>query len=328
MGTRPTALVLGGTEFLGIHVVEALLRDGWEVSLFNRGVTNPDLFPALERLTGDRDHDASALAGRSWDVVYDLSGFHPDQITRVAEHLTGGCGHYVFVSTVSVYAGFTEPGMTEEAPLAELPGPVPDKIDQASYGAGKALCERRVAERFESHTIVRPTIIAGPHDPTPRFTYWPVRLCEPGPHLVPPRLDVPVQYLDARDLADWLVRVGAGRIAGVYNAAADPMPFADFLDQVVAGIDAQLQAVRLTVEQAEAAGLRPWVDLPLWLPPAETAMRGFLQVDATAAQAQGLRTRPLADTAADTLAWALEGAAPDFALTREREAEIIAAHRD
>lgn len=328
MDKRPTALVLGGTEFLGIHLVERLTIEGWQVSLFNRGVTNPDLFTSLEHLVGDREDDVSALAGRSWDVIFDLSAFHPDHITQVARHLAGNHGHYVFVSTVSVYKDFLHPGTTENSPLATIDGPIPDDVDGETYGPLKALCEQRVTELHPSHAIVRPTIIAGPHDPSHRFTHWPLRLSEPGPHVVPPVLDSPVQYIDARDLADWLLRVGAEKIHGVYNTAADPLPFGEFLERTAEAVASSLRAVRLSQEEAVQEEVRPWVDLPLWLPPEDTAMRGFFQIDSSRARSTGLRTRPLEETARDTLAWAREQDGKDapFGLSAEREAEIVATY--
>ncbi|ASO21794.1 2'-hydroxyisoflavone reductase [Actinoalloteichus hoggarensis] len=327
MGGRSKALVLGGTEFLGIHLVTELIDDGWEVTLFNRGVTNPDLFASSARLRGDRDSDVTALAGHEWDVVYDLTASHPEQITRSAEHLAGHCGHYVFISTISVYDGFPEPGITEDAPLATIEGPVPAEVDGDSYGALKALCERRVAALFESHTIVRPAIIAGPHDPSDRFTYWVSRLSTPGPHLVPPVLDTPVQYIDARDLARWLVVLGATRVRGVFNAAAAPVRFADLLDAVAEAVDTPLRPVQLTEEQLAAEEVRPWFDLPLWLPPAEATMRGFFGIDSSAAAEAGLRHRPIGETARDTLTW-LRGRNAEvpllLGLSPEREAELVA----
>lgn len=172
MSQQQTALVLGGTQFLGIHLVEALMGAGWDVTLFNRGVTQPALFDSLARLRGDRDGDVSALEGRTWDVVFDLSAFHPNQIDRTAAHLVDRCGHYVFVSSCSVYADFHRPGMTEDAPLGQVDGPVPTEVDEASYGPLKALCEERVTKLFSSRTIVRPTVVVGPHDPSDRLTYW------------------------------------------------------------------------------------------------------------------------------------------------------------
>ncbi len=273
MASKSRALVLGGTEFLGIHLVEGLVAGDCDVTLFNRGVTQPDLFASLPRLRGDRDADVSALAGQQWDVVYDLSAFHPDQITRTAEHLVDRCSHYVFISTISAYADLREPGTTEDAPLATLDGPVPDEVDAQSYGPLKALCEQRVTDLFPSRTIVRPTIVVGPHDPSDRFTYWVLRLSDARPHVVPPVLDSPVQYIDARDLADWLVLLGTTRRQGTFNAAAAPMPFSAFLTSIAAGTGTPLRPVQLTEEQMSAEEVRPWLDLPMWLPPADESMR-------------------------------------------------------
>lgn len=319
-------LVLGGTEFLGVHLVDALLTTGWDVTLFNRGVTQPDLFNSLERLRGDRNGDVSALEGRTWDVVFDLSAFHPDQIDRTAEHLVGRCGHYVYVSSVSAYADLRHPGTKEEAPLGRLAGPIPAQFDGDSYGPLKAMCEARATELFASRTIVRPTVIVGPHDPSDRLTYWVMRLSEPGQHIVPPHLDSAVQYIDARDLAAWMVRLGASADNGVYNAAANHTSFARLARIIadVAGIE--LQSVQLTEEQAATDEVRPWLDLPLWLPPADLDMRGFFQIDASRAVSAGLRTRPLADTVRDTLEWARARDTDELriGLSHKREAELVA----
>lgn len=318
--------MLGGTEFLGVHLVEALLAAGWDVTLFNRGVTQPNLFESLARLRGDRNGDVSALKGHTWDVVFDLSAFHPDHVDRTAAHLAGECGHYVFVSTVSAYAEFRGPGTTEESPLSRLDGPVPTEVDRASYGPLKALCEERVTDLFASRTIVRPTVVVGPHDPSDRLTYWVLRLSEAGQHIVPPDLDAAVQYIDARDLAAWMVHLGARRDDGVYNAAADQVPFARLARVIadVAGVEPR--PVQLTEEQMATEGVRPWLDLPLWLPPADHDMRGFFQIDASRAVSAGLSTRALADTVRDTLTWARTRDAAELrvGLTRERNAELVA----
>lgn len=321
--------MLGGTEFLGIHLVEGLLADGWDVTLFNRGVTQPHLFDSLVRLRGDRDSDVAALEGGDWDVVYDLSAFHPDQVVRSAEHLADRCGHYVFVSTVSAYADFHRPGTAEDSPLARFDGPVPAEVDGASYGPLKALCEERVTELFASRTIVRPTVIVGPHDPSDRFTYWVLRLSEPGPHVVPPVLDSPVQYVDARDLADWMVRLGGMRRTGVFNAAADHVPFGHLAEVVAEVAGVALRPVRLTDEQMASEEVRPWADLPMWLPPADLDMRGFFTIDSSRAVAAGLRNRPLVQTVRDTLAWARgrEAGSLRTGLPPEREAELVTRYR-
>lgn len=305
--------------------MDALVASGWDVTLFNRGVTQPRVYESLVRLRGDRDSDTSALTGGSWDVVYDLSAFRPDQISRSAEQLANHCRHYVLVSTISVYADFSRPGITEDAPLAQFDGPIPAQRDDASYGPLKALCEKRVAELFPVRTIVRPTIIAGPHDPSDRFTYWVLRLSEPGPHVLPPSLDAPVQYVDARDLAAWMVVLGETRGTGVFNATAPPVPFRDIVDAATHVGGVALQPVQLSGEQLARENVKPWTDIPLWIPPDARDMLGMFTVDGSRAAASGLRIRPLADTVRDTLSWARGREGDDLrtGLSRAREAELV-----
>lgn len=326
--TRPKALVLGGTRFVGVHLVTSLLRDGWDVTTFTRGRSTPDvpdgLFDQVTRLQGDRDDDVTALAGGEWDVVHDLTSFHPDQVRRSAAHLVGRCGHYVLVSTISTYADMSGPGTTEDAPLATFDGPVPDEVDGDSYGGLKALCEQAAAELFGSLSVVRPSIIAGPHDPTDRFTYWLVHAAEPGAHVTPP-LDAPLQYIDARDLADWMVRLGADQVPGTFNVATVPFAFGDLLRAVADETGVASRSVVLSDEQRAAENVRAWADLPMWLPPEDTAMRGMFQVDTSRAQAAGLRTRPLRETVRDTLAWVrARGGDLAVGLRAERDAELAA----
>ena len=323
--TTRRALVLGGTEFIGVHLVETLVTSGWRVSLFNRGVTRPEAFAELDHLRGDRGGDVSALAGDGWDVAFDLSAFHPDHVSRTAEHLAGACEHYVLVSSISAYASMSSRGIDEDAPLAKIDGPVPDEVDNASYGPLKALCEERAVELYASTTIVRPTIVAGPLDPTDRFTYWVQRLSEPGRHVLPPDLREAVQYIDARDLAAWMVHLGGERVSGAFNAAAQPLPFDQFTQAIseVAGVP--LRPIQLTPEQLAAEGVRPWVDLPLWLPPEDTDVSGMFGISTTRAAQAGLRTRPLEETVRDTLAWLRQRDSTGLrtGLGREREAELV-----
>lgn len=327
--TPSTALVLGGTQFVGRHLVQALLDDGWEVTLFSRGRTNPDLFPQARRLIGDRQADVSALVGGGWDVVFDVSAYHPDDISRVADALGDGCGHYVLVSSVSAYADVSEPGVTEDAPLAEIHGPVPSAYDPALYGPLKALCETVAANRFATTTMIRPTVVDGPFDTTERMTSWIDRLAAPGTHLAPPDTTTAFQYIDARDLAAFMVHVATTGTTGAFTVASTPTTFGQLLediDQVVGPV----RTFTLTTQQLTQEQVQPWVDLPLWLPADAAGRSGFFALDPAKALAAGLRTRPLVDTVRDTDAWSAARPQPDGArgprhgLTLAREAELAA----
>ena len=197
-------LVLGGTKFLGRAAVEAALERGHEVTLFNRGETNPDLFPKAEKLRGDRDGDLSALEGREWDAVIDPSGFVP-RVVRASAELLRASGHYLFVSSGSVYAEPYTPGYDESAPTVQLEDPDSEEVLE-DYGALKAACEDVVREAFpEAHTNVRAGLIVGPHDGSGRFTYWPLRIAAGGEALAPAPPERLVQFIDVRDLGAWLV---------------------------------------------------------------------------------------------------------------------------
>jgi len=315
-----TVLVLGGTVFLGRHVVEAALADGHRVTMFSRGLTQPDLFPHIERIHGDRDGGMGALAGRRWDVVIDTCGFVP---RVVAQSMALDAGRYVFVSSISACADLSRP-FDETAAL--LP-PVDTEDVGVAYGALKAACERVVQERFGGDAvIVRPGLIGGPHDPTGRFTYWPVRIAEGGDVLAPAPPDAPVQVIDVRDAARWLVRVESG---GVYNAVGPSTTMGRLLDTArrTLGSDARL----VWVQPEHLAGVEPWTELPLWL--TSPAHQGMMRASCARAIAAGLDLRPIEETIRDTLAWArdLQGEPPRQedgryrarTLTRAREREIL-----
>ncbi len=210
-------LVLGGTLFLGRAVVEAALARGHEPTLFNRGLTRPELFPGVARLVGDRDGALQSLQGGTWDAVIDTSGYVPRVVRASAELLQPRVGRYIFVSSISAYADLSRRGVAEDAPLAKLGKETEDR-DEA-YGALKALCERAVQDIYgERATIVRPGLIVGPWDFTGRFTYWPVRIAAGGDVLAPEPRDAPVQVIDVRDLADWMVQLVEEDRGGVFNA--------------------------------------------------------------------------------------------------------------
>ncbi|HXR10885.1 MAG TPA: NAD-dependent epimerase/dehydratase family protein [Gaiellaceae bacterium] len=329
-------LVLGGTKFLGRGVVDAALAGGHEVTLFNRGQTRPGLYPEVESLQGDLTGDLDALRSREWDAVVDLDPTQlPRYTRRRAETLAGTVGHYVFVSTISVYADASQP-IDESSPVLEPPDPEPETFDAELYGGLKVGSERAVLDVLgERAAIVRPGLIVGPHDPTDRFTYWPRRLADGGTVLAPGDPAQPVQLIDARDLGDFLVRVAERRTAGVFNATgpAEPLTLGETLERIAPDADLVWVDDRTLLD----AGVGPWMELPLWLPGDEYA--GLMRADVSRAIAAGLVFRPLEETARDTLAWSSEageskgppGSAQHFpgnkqrpTLTRAKERELLA----
>jgi 2'-hydroxyisoflavone reductase len=317
-------LVLGGTKFLGRHAVDAALAAGHEVTTFTRGQTNPELFPDVEHLHGDRDGDLGALAGRTWDGVVDTSGYVPRVVRQSAELLRDAVGRYVFVSSISAYGDFSEP-ITEQTPVAELDDPDTEEIAE-SYGALKAACERVVEGVYGDRSArVRAGLIVGPFDPTDRFTYWPRRIAAGGTVLAPGEPSAPVQFVDARDLAAWLVQLALAGPGGVFNATgpAEPLTFAELLERMRAatGTDAEIAWTddRLVLD----AGVQPWTELPLWLPDDDYA--GMARADISRAVDAGLAFRPLEETVLDTLAWDRSQPGDRPTLTPEREREILAA---
>jgi len=317
-------LVLGGTKFLGRAVVDTALARGHEVTLFNRGQTRPDLFPEVERLRGDRDGDLVALRGRSFDSVVDTSGYVPRVVHETIEAL-GEVGHYTFVSSISVYADCSTPP-DESSPVATLAEPTEDW--RTAYGELKAECEDVVRAAFPGAFVPRPGLIAGPWDPTGRFSYWPARLADGGAVLAPAPRDAPAQLIDVRDLAAWIVDAADRGLAGTFNAVDRPLARERFLTvcREAVGGDAELVWVDSAFLAAESVG--EWVELPLWLH--DPAYAGMLAVDPARAFAAGLQPRPLAETARDTLAWLRSAEAPatfDAGLDRAKERRALDAWR-
>ncbi len=314
-------LLLGGPKFLGRAVIDAALERGHEVTLFNRGSTNPELHPELERITGDRDGGLDGLRGREWDAVVDTSGYLPRVVSAGAELLSGAAGHYVFVSSVSVYASFAEI-VDEGSALAPLSEPGSEEIGE-HYGALKALCEQAVESAFPGRaTLVRAGLIVGPFDPTGRFTYWPHRIARGGDVLVPGPAWRPVQIVDVRDLADWIVRAAEERLAGPFNVTG-PTTMGAVVDAARRVTGSTSRAVEVDDAFLSGAGVGEWMELPLWVDTTNEDSRHFLEVDTSRAVAAGLPLRPLDETVAATL----EHAHPvdGVGLTPEREAELLAA---
>ena len=315
-------LILGGTKFLGRAIVEAALDRGHEVTLFNRGRTNPDLFPEVEKLRGDRDGDISALSGGTWDAVVDTSAYVPQQARASAEALAGAIGHYLFVSSLSAYADASQP-LDEESPLAEREEGQPDDRlleDFSNYGALKVLCERAAAGGFGGPTaIVRPGLIVGPHDPTGRFTYWPHRVARGGEVLAPALAETQVQFIDVRDLGEWIVHLSEQRSEGPFNAANRDVTWKALLEACRDETSSDAEVVWVDPDFLMEQEVGQWMELPMWL--YEDA--GLHAADVSRAVEAGLSFRPLEETVRGTLDHAeTTGAA---GLDPEREAELIAA---
>ncbi len=293
-------LMLGGTVFLGRWIVEAALARGHDVTMFNRGDTNPDLFPEVEKLRGNRDGNLDALQGRRWDVVIDSSGYVPRLVRASAELLADAVENYTFISSISVYDDLNAP-VDENSPLRRLEDETVEEITGEAYGGLKVLCERAAEEVMPGRVLnVRAGLIVGPHDPTDRFTYWPVRIAKGGEVLAPGNPDQPTQFIDVRDLSEWIVRMAEARKAGIYNATGYPLAIKTVLDtcKSATGSDAHFTWVSepFLLEQQVA----PFTEIPLWLPRSSI---GILQASIARAIADGLSFRPLDDTVRDTLEW-------------------------
>ena len=322
-------LLLGGTAFVGRHITSAALARGHEVTHFNRGKTDRGAFTEVRTIVGDRDGGLGPLKKackrEAWDAVVDTSGYLPRVVADSIELLRDRTSHYTFVSSISAYADLSVPGVDEDAPLAELEDPTSEELP-ARYGPLKTACERVVQRAFEERGLVlRPGLIVGPHDPTDRFTYWPVRLARGGTVLAPAPPDQRVQWIDARDLAEWTVRLVESRVSGVFNAVGPGhrATFADLIEGCRApGVEAEPLWVNAEFLHEHEVG--DWLDLPLWVTRPHTA--AILQVSDARARAAGLTCRPLEETARDTLAWARTLRADhtwDAGLSQERERELV-----
>jgi 2'-hydroxyisoflavone reductase len=324
-------LIIGGTVFLGRHLVEAAHKRGHALTLFNRGQHNPELFPNIEKLRGDRGSDLSALVGRRWDAAIDTCGYVPRVVRASAELLAGAVEHYTFVSSISVYADFKNAGITESDPVGTLADDSIEEVTGESYGPLKALSEQAAERAMPGRVLnVRPGLIVGPHDPTDRFTYWPRRIAQGGEVLAPDRREHGTQIIDVRDLAEWMVRAIEVRQVGVYNATGPDyrLTLGRLFDECKAVSDSDARFVWVSERFLLNQGVEPWMQVPLWVPDEDPENAGFDAVDCTKAIGTGLRFRALAETIGDTLAW--DGTLPadrelHAGLGREREAELLAA---
>ncbi len=321
-------LIIGGTRFVGRHLVEAALARGHEITLFHRGQTNADLFPQVEHLIGNRDGDLAPLRDRVWDAAIDTCGYVPRVVRQSVDLLADSIGHYTFISSISVYAEDAPVGMDEAAPVATIADETREDITDESYGALKVLCERVVQQVYADRAlIVRPGLIVGPHDHTDRFTYWPYRSAQGGEVLAPGDPDQAVQFIDARDLAAWIVRAVEARLGGTFNATGPDyrLSMRQFLEACITASRAKAQLTWVSEEFLREAKVEPWSDLPLWVGAKDAK---FDTVNNARAIEAGLTYRPLATTINDILTWS--NTRPiDHAwragLKPEREREVLAA---
>ena len=305
-------LVLGGTQFLGRHVVDVAVEHGHDVTLFNRGQTRPELFPGVEKLQGDRDGKLDALKGRDWDAVVDTSGYVPRVVRASAELLSPRVGRYLFVSSISVFSDTSRPGVNERDPVGTLEEPNTEEVGKF-YGPLKAACERVVSEVYGYRALnVRPGLIVGPYDPTDRFSYWVARFVHPsllgdrpGDALVPNPPTRPLQFIDARDLAAFMLELLDKGLEGTHNATspAGQWTMRSLIDALVAAGNRAASAKWIEESLLVENKVEPWTGLPLWIPESFGDEAGFMLIDCTKAERAGLRTRPLEETIRDTAQW-------------------------
>ncbi|MDY6872496.1 MAG: epimerase [Chloroflexota bacterium] len=299
-------LILGGKRFLGIALVEAMLKAGHTPTLFNRGKTNPDMFPDVKNLIGDRDGDLSAFKWRKWDAVIDTSGFLPEVVRESAKALSKKAQTYVFISTVSVYHDFRNPDIREDYPLAQLENPEDADPAGAAYGPLKALCEYEIQQNFPGRVVViRPGLIVGPNDPTDRFTYWPWRVSLGGKVLAPAPPSANLQFIDVRDLAAFIIKTIEREQEGVFNVTGPKKPatFGSLLVACREAADTDASFTWVDEPFLLREGVKPWSDLPLWVPNTDHEFAGFYNINNDKAVKAGLTFTPLSETVADTLEW-------------------------
>lgn len=321
-------LVIGGTRFLGRAIVNFALAAGHEVTLFNRGQSNPDLFDSeVEALVGDRDGGLAVLDGRSWDAVIDTCGYFPRLVRDSAEKLKDAVDHYTFISSLSVYSDNSQVGQDESSPVGTIEDETVEEITGETYGPLKVLCEQAASQVMgEKRALyVRAGLIVGPHDMSDRFTYWPARVARGGEVLAPDSPEKRVQFVDVRDLAAWTVRATEARLYGPYNATGPDgrLTMGQVLQTCrdVSGSDARFTWVSEPFLLENEVG--PYVEMPLWVP---TEYAGFDSFNCQKAIDAGLTFRPLRETVRDTLAWQATRPA-DYqwrgGLTPEREAALL-----
>jgi len=315
-------LILGGTKFVGRHITNAALAQGHTVTLFNRGRTNAELFPDVEKLYGDRDGGLDVLRGRKWDAVIDVNGYLPRVVRTSAELLVNAVERYVFISTISVFAEAPKPGQKEEGKLETLADPNVETITGETYGGLKVLCEQAVEQIYPGRALIlRPGYVVGPYDHTDRWTSWIRRVARDGEMLAPGKPSDPTQFIDGRDLAEFTVGMVERKGTGVYNVTgpAPPLTWGEVFETAKQVSHSDTKFTWVSLEFLEQQGIQ-LDELPMILPP---DMHTLMMFDCSKAIAAGLRYRPLAETVGDTLAWDAAENTPRLGLPPEREAKLL-----
>ncbi len=333
---RLKILVLGGTAFLGPAIVDDALARGHEVTLFNRGRTNPHLYPDLEKIVGDRKVSHDALKGRKWDVVIDTSGYYPRVVREAAATLGDNVGQYIFVSTISVYADFSHKGLNEESAVATVEDETTETVTAETYGALKALCEQAAEAAYPGRTCnIRPGLIVGPRDRSDRFTYWPVRIARGGEVLVPDRPETVTQIIDVRDLGQYIVRCAEQKNNGIFNCTSPTgeLTMGEIFETCKKVSDSDATFTYADGDWLEENDVHAWSDMPVWSP-LEGPEAGHPFIDVSRALATGLLFRPVAETVRGTLDWwetvpqERKDKPMRAGLTADREAEVLALWKD
>lgn len=329
-------LILGGTRFIGVEMTDLALKRGHKVTFFNRGKTNTDAFPDVERIKGDRNGDIEGLKGRKWDAVIDNSGYFPRAVKLTAELLAPSISQYLFVSSISVYPNYKAP-RDETSAVGKLKDESIEKVDNETYGPLKALSEKAAEAAMPGRvTVIRPGLIVGPHDSTDRFTYWPVRAARGGEMLAPGKPSDGIQIIDARDLAAFVIDALENKTTGTFNLVSPPGMFTigDVVNESIRAATALAKpypppkAVWAPASFLKAQKVEGWSDMPVWLD-AKGDDAAFAHTSADRAMKAGLKITPMRKTCHDTLAWHLTRPAAErdklkAGITPEREKEVLA----
>jgi 2'-hydroxyisoflavone reductase len=324
-------LILGGTQFVGRHIVELALRQGHDVTLFNRGKTQPGLHAGVKQFVGDRKSDVSALQKGEWDVAIDTCGYTQRDVINTTQALAQRVKHYVFISSISAYASFREPN-DESSATGVIEDSDTETVDGRTYGPLKAACEAIVQTQFaERATLIRPGLVVGPHDHTDRFTYWVARMTRGGEILAPHHPQDPVQFVDARDLAAFTLRCAEQRLVGVFNVVAPTLGIGKLVQYCQEVTNSCERITWVSAKYLAQHNIQEWQDLPLWMNP-EGDNRAVALTRNSKALAAGLSTRAVSQTIADTLRWHLtrplaEQQGLKAGLSAEREAALLSGYQ-